>query len=211
MIYTYNEIKKIYYNHYMYNIYQLINKTNYSYNFLSIDEMQLYYDGSDFKKNNLFNDKFLSEFSLNKMELALDILQKGTYWPFFTCENNLIIEGSHRVYSLKLYDNFSKIHNKFLCINTPFTLTKFNNEKESLLNNIDLKQPVPFYKLDKDKLIKTETNNSYIIHQNIFKIGALFLNNAIFEINKKYKNFIIPNKILNNKYYFSDFLKQEGF
>ena len=66
MIYTYNEIKKIYYNHYMYNIYQLINKTNYSYNFLSIDEMQLYYDGSDFKKNNLFNDKFLSEFSLNK-------------------------------------------------------------------------------------------------------------------------------------------------
>lgn len=207
-IYSFNEIKNIYYNQYLFNIYQLLKNTNYTFQFLSLDDMILLEENVN---NQLLRpDLFLEDFLKDKNRLANDILSKGTYWPFITTNNNEIVEGSHRLYSLKYFSEFyKKITLKFLCIKMPWDLNTYNN-KDFLLSNIDLENPIKYYKLNEDSLIltKAETQNSYLIHQNCFKISNILLNNAIFLINKRYRNFILPNQIFNSEILFNNFLKK---
>lgn len=207
-VYSFNEIKDIYYNQYLFNIYQLLTNTNYTFQFLSLDNMVLLKENVN---NQLLRpDLFLEDFSKDKIRLANDILSKGTYWPFIMTNNNEIVEGSHRLYSLKYFNEFyKKINLKFLCIKMPWDLDIYNN-KDFLLSNIDLKNPIKYYKLNEDSLIltKAETQNSYLIHQNCFKISNILLNNAIFLINKRYRNFILPNQIFNSEILFNNFLKK---
>ena len=40
-VYSFNEIKDIYHNQYLFNIYQLLINTNYTFQFLSLDDMIL--------------------------------------------------------------------------------------------------------------------------------------------------------------------------
>lgn len=210
-VYSFNEIKDIYYNQYLFNIYQLLTNTNYTFQFLSLDNMVLLKENVN---NQLLRpDLFLEDFSKDKIRLANDILSKGTYWPFIMTNNNEIVEGSHRLYSLKYFNEFyKKINLKFLCIKMPWDLDVYNN-KDFLLSNIDLKNPIKYYKLNEDSLIltKAETQNSYLIHQNCFKISNILLNNAIFLINKRYRNFILPNQIFNSEILFNNFLKNNNF
>lgn len=210
-VYSFNEIKDVYYNQYLFNIYQLLINTNYTFQFLSLDDMILLEENV----NNplLRSDLFLENFSKDKIKLANDILSKGTYWPFIMTNNNEIVEGSHRLYSLKYFNKFyKKITSKYLCIKMPWDLNAYNN-KDFLLSNIDLENPIKYYKLDENNLtlVKTETQNSYSIHKECVKISNILLNNAIFLINKKYRNFILPNQIFNSEILFNNFLKNNNF
>lgn len=207
-IYSFSDIKNIYNSQYLFNIFQLLTKTNYTFNFLTVEDMLLIED--DLNKPLLNKDSFLQTWDKDKLFLAKDILSKGTYWPFIVTKNNEVIEGRHRLYSLKLYDKYyKKIPIKFLCIKMPWDLNEWYN-LNFLMNNVDLSTPVKYYKLNENPLAlnKESTNNSCLIYQSLYKISNILLNNAIFVINKKYKNFILPNPLLNNEELFNDFLKR---
>lgn len=208
-IYNFSDIKNIYNSQYLFNIFQLLTKTNYTFNFLTINDMILIED--DVNKPLVNKDSFLQTWNKDKLFLAKDILLKGTYWPFIITKNNEIVEGIHRLYSLKLYDKYyKKIFIKFLCIKIPWDLNEWRNFN-FLINNEDLNVPVEYYKLNENSLVlnKENTNNSFLIYYNCFKISNVLLNNAIFAINKKYKNFILPNPILNSEELFNSFLRKE--
>lgn len=207
-IYNFSDIKNIYNNQYLFNIYQLLINTDYTFSFLSTEEMIL---PDDLQNRPILRpDLYLEDWEKDKKFLAEDILLKGTYWPFIATKNNEVIEGVHRLYSLKFFNAYyKKINTKFLCIQMPWDLYTWYNH-DFLISLRDLSNPIKYYQLNDDNLtiFKSETQSSYLIHQSLYKISNMLLNNAIFAINKKYKNFILPNPLLNSEELFNDFLKR---
>lgn len=209
--YSFNDIKKIYNNQYLFNIQQLLLNTDYEYKFISFKDLFLSNEniGTNFILES--SDLFLESYSKDKILLAKDILKNGTYWPCFITKDNKVIEGQHRVFSLQLYNNLvNEIDLKLLCFISPFDVQQIYN-KNSLLSSSNLNNPVEYYHLNEESLTleKIVALNSYLIHQSCFKISNLLLNNAIFSINKVYPNFISPHKIFNNELLFKKFLENK--
>lgn len=210
--YTYSDIKEIYYKKYLFNIQQIILKGSFSYSFKDIEEIEIDEKrnpnlGKNF--NNVLNkDSFLYEFNNDKIKLGIDIIENGTFWPLVCCENK-IIEGAHRVYSLKLLNQQKKITRKFLCLEMPWNFEEYIQNKIEIITKDNLNESVEYYKLtSNNEIIKVQERNSYVIHENNFKISCFLLNNAIFTINKKYPNFIKPNPIFNDEKLFEFTLKE---
>ena len=113
------------YQMFIFNVYHMIKSYGLEYHWFDINENIFYngvkgLDGSAFR---LFqNDPWLFSYANNKIKLAEDILQNGTFTPIFYYEINnrkFVIGGKHRLYSLKLYSAIKKINRKFLFIKLP--------------------------------------------------------------------------------------------
>lgn len=212
MIYKYSDIKNFYENFYLFNIKQLCN-IGFVYDWRKIEDI-LCCDQKKIDNGKNFEiygqrDYFLNYYKKNKINLGKDIIKNGTFWPIFLC-NNYLMEGFHRVYSLKLLKDVMDFDKNFLCLNIPYDLNNFLSNKEILINMVDLEHPLKYYKLNlSNQIILDESKNSYVILMEILKFSGDFLNNCIFEINKKYPNYIKPSLILNDEKLFEKYLKDE--
>lgn len=213
MIYKYSDIKNFYENFYLFNIKQLCN-IGFYYDWRKIEdvlccEQKKINNGQNFEIYSQ-RDYFLNYYKKNKINLGKDIIKNGTFWPLFLCDNYLI-EGFHRVYSLKLLKDIIEFDKKFLCLNIPYDLNIYLSNK-NLLDLEDLENPINYYKVDlSGSVILDKTKNSYTIFMETLKFSGDFLNNRIFQINKEYPNYIRPNPIINDEKLFEQFLKDESF
>jgi hypothetical protein len=213
MIYKYSDIKNFYENFYLFNIKQLCN-IGFYYDWRKIEdvlccEQKKINNGQNFEIYSQ-RDYFLNYYKKNKINLGKDIIKNGTFWPLFLCDNYLM-EGFHRVYSLKLLKDITEFDKKFLCLNIPYDLNIYLSNK-NLLDLEDLENPINYYKVDlSGSVILDKTKNSYIIFMETLKFSGDFLNNRIFQINKEYPNYIKPNPVFNNEKLFEQFLKDESF
>lgn len=213
MIYKYSDIKNFYENFYLFNIKQLCN-IGFYYDWRKIEdvlccEQKKINNGQNFEIYSQ-RDYFLNYYKKNKINLGKDIIKNGTFWPLFLCDNYLM-EGFHRVYSLKLLKDIIEFDKKFLCLNIPYDLNIYLSNK-NLLDLEDLENPINYYKVDlSGSVILDKTKNSYTIFMETLKFSGDFLNNRIFQINKEYPNYIKPNPVFNNEKLFEQFLKDESF
>lgn len=213
MIYKYSDIKNFYENFYLFNIKQLCN-IGFYYDWRKIEdvlccEQKKINNGRNFEIYSQ-RDYFLNYYKKNKINLGKDIIKNGTFWPLFLCDNYLM-EGFHRVYSLKLLKDITEFDKKFLCLNIPYDLNIYLSNK-NLLDLEDLENPINYYKVDlSGSVILDKTKNSYTIFMETLKFSGDFLNNRIFQINKEYPNYIKPNPVFNNEKLFEQFLKDESF
>lgn len=213
MIYKYSDIKNFYENFYLFNIKQLCN-IGFYYDWRKIEdvlccEQKKINNGQNFEIYSQ-RDYFLNYYKKNKINLGKDIIKNGTFWPLFLCDNYLM-EGFHRVYSLKLLKDIIEFDKKFLCLNIPYDLNIYLSNK-NLLDLEDLENPINYYKVDlSGSVILDKTKNSYTIFIETLKFSGDFLNNRIFQINKEYPNYIKPNPVFNNEKLFEQFLKDESF
>lgn len=212
MIYKYSDIKNFYENFYLFNIKQLCN-IGFYYDWRKIEdvlccEQKKINNGQNFEIYSQ-RDYFLNYYKKNKINLGKDIIKNGTFWPLFLCDNYLM-EGFHRVYSLKLLKDIIEFDKKFLCLNIPYDLNIYLSNK-NLLDLKDLENPINYYKVDlSGSVILDKTKNSYTIFMETLKFSGDFLNNRIFQINKEYPNYIKPNPVFNNEKLFEQFLKDES-
>lgn len=213
MIYKYSDIKNFYENFYLFNIKQLCN-IGFYYDWRKIEdvlccEQKKINNGQNFEIYSQ-RDYFLNYYKKNKINLGKDIIKNGTFWPLFLC-NNYLMEGFHRVYSLKLLKDITEFDKKFLCLNIPYDLNIYLSNK-NLLDLEDLENPINYYRIDlSGSVILDKTKNSYTIFMETLKFSGDFLNNRIFQINKEYPNYIKPNPVFNNEKLFEQFLKDESF
>lgn len=116
-----------YYDLYLYNIHTLINTYGYTYEWLDVGEEDFYNPtGLPYDEPDPDND-FLVEFANDKTGLAKDILEKGTFFPFFYYEKDgkkMITQGKHRIYSLKCLAQEQPLPRKFLFIKHPHNYTE---------------------------------------------------------------------------------------
>lgn len=119
--YTKEEILNIYYEDYInFNLHNIIKNNILKVDFIEIDKLNIRFTITQKKWEHFETDLFLKEFSKDKFLLGEDIIKNGTYYPFMVTVNNgkyYVMEGNHRIMSLKLLRNSNLIDNKkFLCI-----------------------------------------------------------------------------------------------
>lgn len=209
-VYNFSDIKNFYYKYYPFNIKQLLSEnTGFSYKFLTISEVEL--ANPEFGSNFLYDDnKYLNSTNNDKIKLAVDILEKGTFWPMFMTKDRYVEEGQHRLYSLKKYnEEVSPVKRKFLFIEDSHFFSFGENTVNSLVN-IDYKNFKNIYALDTNyKFFIRQTLSPVDVENECFKISSGFLNSLIFEINRRHPNYIKPNPIFNDEKLFEKYLKDE--
>lgn len=207
---------KDYYNfYYLENIKKIIQNEKIEYGFYNLEKINNFFsfDPVSFHRNiDYEKDLFLESFSQNKVLLAKNIIEIGTYWPFWGIKYNnkiFIVEGIHRIFSLQLLNKINKINKNFLCLILPISYSDYkkHNIKSQQKNNV----PCDYFYLNNLSLIdKINLMDFYQIYENILIFG-MKLSNLIFKTNNKYPNFIKPNPIFNDEELFKQFLKDESF
>lgn len=122
-------VKKYYENYYLTNIETLLNN-GCTYEWLKPKDFQRFFTKScDFNKF-LLDNPYLNQYQNDKIKLAEDILENGTYFPIFARKEQdytRIYQGNHRLYSLMIYDKkIHKIEKQFLFIYFPAPDIKVN-------------------------------------------------------------------------------------
>jgi hypothetical protein len=154
------------YSLYQYNIWHLINNYNLKYYWLDISKEKFYngiHNGTFNDFSEIKEDPWLQKYSSNKIELAKDILNKGTFTPFiYYIKDNkkYILLGRHRIYSLNLLKNINK---KFLFIELP------NIDKKEIYKN---KKPLWFYSnCVKDPCLESKVCSNRLIFDVLLNTG----------------------------------------
>ena len=105
--YTKEDIKKMYYEHYTFNLKQLIKSNRLGYSFLYLKDLLLrpYTSQKHWHPNT--NNKSLNSNVFDKLKLGRNILENGTYWIYAIVtrpevSNYIVKYGNHRIASLKL-------------------------------------------------------------------------------------------------------------
>jgi len=199
------EIQEIYNYYYLHNIYTLINTYNLQWEFLDISNVKNSFppDLEDCINNgenfNISNNKYLQKYSEKKIELAKDILENGMFFPFFATKDKekiIIYLGKHRLYSLKLYmDLYPNYSKELLFIFLPEGWRRQNEIPKSFqgvfLFNLNINQ--------EQAIIHEYPEQWTNVIENCDRFGSLI---SDFAFDYKLK----PNKILNNKQAFIEFI-----
>lgn len=190
-------IKKIFnlYNLYQYNIWHLINDYNLDYYWIDIQKED-FYNGmwrasfNDFSETR--NDPWLNKYSKSHNQLGENILDVGTFTPFFYQENRgkkYILLGRHRLYSLKSLNK--NLNRKFLFIRVPHTNNNEIKYKNKKLWFFSFDNPDPYLT---DQI---QTNNL---------LFNLLINTGDFLTPYLWKNNCIPFKPFNNEQSFKEWI-----
>lgn len=210
------KIKKYYDFFYLKNIKKIIKNEKIKYGFYDLEKMNNYFPFNtiSFHRNIEYGkDLFLEDFSQNKILLAKDIIENGTYWPFWGIEYNnkiYIVEGLHRLSALYSLNKIKKIEKNFLCCILPISYFDYENYNIKLQQKESNDVCEYFYLNDLNFIDKFIPLNLSQVYNNILAFG-MKLSNLIFKANKKYPNYIRPNPIINDEKLFKQFLKDESF
>jgi hypothetical protein len=96
-------------------------------------------------------DPYLRQNRDNKVGLARNILEIGTYWPFVITDNGSISEGCHRIHSIKLLDTMGEWppDRKILSITFPDKFSLIRSDWQRPEKKIDMTpfsfEAVPMY------------------------------------------------------------------
>ncbi len=206
------EIEQIY-NYYFFNLHQLVNQLNYKFEWIRASKYRFSnfgeYDVSDFSR---LPNPYLLDYQHDKIKLAEDILANGMFFPFYggKLDNPInpdlyfIIQGKHRLYSLKRYsENVQYLEDEFLFITYPIDVQYFrmaNHEMDKIKN--------PIYMYDyneiEQKLELVKVDN-YTTSLKIMDRFGTYLGNYLYKLRKQGIN-IKGHQIINNKQAFEDFI-----
>ena len=194
-----------YYYYYLKQLHQIINNNYCSYEWAGIDN-ELFHNNMTPEKFLLeqegrTSNQYLKNFSTQPNELALDIINNGTYFPmsFYKLNGNKnIVFGRHRFYSLYKnkelllkrkflfldFSNFAYIWNIIDCSNCQILLKPIQN------NSIDCF----LFSNDKKNIFKTQTKYS-LLFWNYFRCFSDELGKNVYA----HRNNILPHPIFNNE------------
>ena len=162
------------YEMYIFNIWHLINTYKLKYYWFNIEENK-WYNGLKgalpHNFNGLNQDPWLKKYSFNKFKLGQDIINNGTFTPFFFQQinnYNFVRLGRHRLYSLILNNRITPIKKNFLFIEFPLFQDIQNNETLEEIKTWN--QKLYFFDPARQKpILKQPKNQSeffYIMNQN---------------------------------------------
>lgn len=206
------EIEEIY-NYYLFNLYQLINKLDYKFEWIRASKYRFSnfgeYDVSDFSR---LPNPYLLEYQNEKTKLAEDILNNGIFFPFYggKLDNPInpdlyfIIQGKHRLYSLKRYsENIRYLEDEFLFVTYPIDVQYFrmaNHEMDKIKN------PILMYDFNEiSNKIEPVMIDNYTGSLKIMDRFGTVLGNYLYELRQQGIN-IQGHKIINDKQAFEDFI-----
>ena len=136
-----DDIKEMYYEDYInFNLRNIVKNNVFKVQFEYIKDLNIRSSIADARWDSFFTDPFLKEMGEDKLKLGRDIIKNGTYYPLFICtseEDNFnmhVVEGNHRIMSLKLLQMIGEIPDDFkvLCIHIPGN--NFDYKNKLLLN-----------------------------------------------------------------------------
>lgn len=184
----------LYYSCYQENIYKILKHPNFSYSWEKIDNCILS-KGIDLDEDwEIKNNSWLMSNINKKIELARDIVKRGTYSPFLSNYEGKNLEGKniysvicggHRIYALKELLKLQEINKDFLFIYS---------------NRFYLEKPITLYNLEFDNFKETKFYNK----GDIFYFMGRFIDvlNDFF-----FQEGAIPLSIINNKEALENLLK----
>lgn len=193
-----------YYNCYLHNLRTAINQFGFIPHWLDLNVETIYNNTG--KRDDFFDthDKFLQKYSDSKIKLAEDIINNGTYCPFFFYTDKktgkkLLYAGKHRLYSLMLYKQKRTIPRKFLFLEYPV---------DQDFNYYDVKN------LEKTKAMLYEFRNTkevpnVIYYNNVYNACYIIANDGDILSNWLFDNDIKPSEIINNENIFNKFISNE--
>lgn len=145
--YTVEQIQSMYTDDYInFNLKNLLLSGNVEYEFIPIKDLNVRNDVAQVSWRDCQDDPFLAEYTEDKINLGLDIVENGTYWPFITSmqdDGNLYVyEGNHRIISLKLcaFNGYIDENFKVFCIKAPYDWKEFKTARlyEETLTPFDI-------------------------------------------------------------------------
>lgn len=150
--YSRNDIKKLYYRDYKFNLKQLINSKMIKYDFLLVSNllMRSYTMRRHWHVHNMTNMSLNTDI-FNKLKLGRNIKEIGTYWPSAVINRQDVSEyvvkyGNHRIYSLKLLQAKHELdmnYKIFCLIASEQVLSNFARDNERY--NFQLTKPITIY------------------------------------------------------------------
>lgn len=222
------DILKMYNDHYInFNLKNLYSSRNVEFSFIPIKYLNIDENINGSPWSIYDGDPFIKEYLDKKINLGLDIIKNGTYWPIVVTEkfNKLYVqEGNHRVISLKLcsYNGYIDENFEILCIRIPYDWENFKIY-ERIKNPFNIR-----FELE-NRYGSEYLNNEYIynaICQDIINKGGRIIDNYTGQItvyNKidiafcimayslflrdliyNYQDIIKPSAIINNKDLFAN-------
>ncbi|MFW6007781.1 MAG: hypothetical protein ACOCP8_00840 [archaeon] len=186
------------------------------------------------KDDKFVYDIWLDNMKDNKMELGLDILKNGTYWPFTISDNNnKVLEGKHRIYSIKLLykEGIWPENKKLFTIRFPdkIALTVKDFHQKNIVDSSLKINPIKMYcsfsnglnKHIKKKFVKNnivdvfDNKNIHLIEINnlhelyhIIIVFPTFFRDYMFNLKKEGK-MVKPNHVINNEEIFNKWRRSE--
>lgn len=140
--YSIEQIKDIYYGDYInFNLKNIAVSKVLDVKFVLLKDLTLDTNITEVRWDSFFTDPFLKQMGNDKLVLGRDIVKRGTYYPITvsnyqnTDGKTTVLDGKHRVMSLKLLQFMGEIPDDFkmLCIYIP---EDCNNFKEGNVNKI---------------------------------------------------------------------------
>lgn len=195
-----------YYHLFLCNIYTLVNFYGFEPYWFDLGSKK-FLNGTriDFKNFDT-EDKFLLKHKEKKSSMGADILERGTFCPFFFFEEegkNKLYLGKHRLYSLMLHKKESNINfgREFLFLKSP--INPIGLELKETIQVPPLPSSFKFYDFDcKGKDYEVKPDSLQEVYRIVLFTGEV-LSNWLFENN------IQPSFIINNKVAFEKFIGGE--
>lgn len=200
-------MKKVnYYNCFLYNIHSLVNNFNFTPHWVDLNEETFFNHSGHSHTDFNTSDKFLQQYSKEKMGLGQDIIKNGTYAPFFFYNDEktgkkLLYLGKHRLYSLLLCRKIQPLPRKFLFLECPVDPLS----KEGLDDSISVsRQAGILYSWETTKEIPEICRES-----NLKEVNKIVLFTGDTLSNWLFDNKVKPSEIINNEEVFNQFIAQE--
>ena len=227
-----SEVYDMYNNDYIgFNLKNLILSKNVIAKFTPLKELNL--RDSHIEWNIESKDPFLEETSDSHIHLGLDIIKNGTYWPIILDQSNsglYVLEGSHRVVSLKMCQKLGYIDDDFKL----FTLYMPYNKDVFDRGLFDFEEINP---VEMRFVLEVRYNNEIVVNKDMYievcndviknngkivnsytgqikfskrgdivfgrDIYPMFLRDLIYEN----KNMVKPNIVINDEYEYSKWIE----
>lgn len=148
--------------------------------FKSVDELYLKDIPKEREWNNIIDrDPYINKYKNNKVYLALDIIESGSYWPIFVYEEKrklFVTEGIHRVEQLKTINT----NKRFMVIKIPKDIINVDNRllDKSIRNLRTIKEVslfIPFFRHQKLNCFESrflKQLNYEKVKSNIYKVNV---------------------------------------
>jgi hypothetical protein len=123
-----DEVYKMYNEYYInFNLKNYLKSNNFKYSFRTLKELHIRTQSLNKNWNYFHSDPFLIDMHENRVNLAKDIVEHGTYWPIVIAPTSTdpdkfyVFEGGHRVTALKLLNLEEELPKDFklFCLEFP--------------------------------------------------------------------------------------------
>lgn len=241
--YTTEEISSIYSEHYInHNIRNAIKSGYYEAMFFPISQIHVNLGVTADSWKGFFNDPFLSTCADDKLKLANLIIRDGTYFPIIISKANpvdknyYVVEGSHRIISLKLAEKNGLIdpNHKVLVIRMPYNRECFYTMKNEPELRPKLDTPLSFrYQIECEygSYVNSSDEIRKCIHDSIISDGERVVNDFtgellcddVFDIYHHITTYplflrdlfsrhpeVKPSEVINNEKMFEEWLNSEN-